>query len=286
MPMTTPQVHSSWFRNHAKIWVASLVGVGLSVALPHDWALLTRALVSWNVAVLILLTMTYWHLNGLGAQQLRERYRDDDPSATVILLVVVGAAILSIAAIVAFLSTLKSVPAADKAVHVLLAALTIIDSWLLVPTIFIVHYADMYYSPQDGEPPLKFPSTLEPLFWDFAYFSFTIAAACQTADVSTTKTDMRRAVLAQSVISFLFNLAVLGFAINHHGRPAGLITRRRAPPASKSPVVSRSAEIGLIRWTWKPALMATARSWAREKAVRRNRQAGFRRCNRRCAPSG
>jgi hypothetical protein len=29
------------------------------------------------------------------------------------------------------------------------------------------------------------PETPMPVFWDFAYFSFTIAAACQTADVST-----------------------------------------------------------------------------------------------------
>ncbi len=154
------------------------------------------------------------HLNGLGAQQLRERYRADDPSASVILLVVVGAAILSVAAIVAFLATLKSVPPNDKVAHILLAALTITDSWLLVPTVFTVHYADMYYSAEVGEQPLRFPETSEPVFWDFAYFAFTIAAACQTADVSTTRVGIRRVVIAQSIISFLFNLAILGFAIN------------------------------------------------------------------------
>ena len=53
-----------------------------------------------------------------------------------------------------------------------------------------------------------------PVFWDFAYFSFTIAAACQTADVCTTEAGMRKVVLAQSLISFLFNASILGFAIN------------------------------------------------------------------------
>jgi uncharacterized membrane protein len=205
---------NSWLFAHAKLWVAALVGGALYIALPHHWALLTRALLAWNAAVLILLPLTYMHLNGLNAKQLRERYRADDPSATVILLVVVGAAILSVAAIVAFLATLKSVPPNDKVAHILLAALTIIDSWLLVPTVFTVHYADMFYSAEVGAQPLKFPETSEPVFWDFTYFAFTIAAACQTADVATTQVGIRRVVIAQSIISFLFNLAILGFAIN------------------------------------------------------------------------
>jgi len=38
--------------------------------------------------------------------------------------------------------------------------------------------------------------------------------ACQTADVSTHQTDMRRIVALHSLISFVFNLVILGFAIN------------------------------------------------------------------------
>jgi uncharacterized membrane protein len=53
-----------------------------------------------------------------------------------------------------------------------------------------------------------------PVFWDFAYFSFTIAAACQTADVLTTRRSIRKVVIAHELISFLFNASILGFAIN------------------------------------------------------------------------
>jgi uncharacterized membrane protein len=59
-----------------------------------------------------------------------------------------------------------------------------------------------------------FPETRRPLFWDFAYFSFTIAAACQTADIATANTSIRKAVLAQSLIAFVFNASILGFAVN------------------------------------------------------------------------
>ena len=204
----------SWFFNHAKLWMATALGLAIPFALPHDWAVLTRALVGWNSAVLVLLGLVYLHLRGCTAAQLRERYRADDPSASVILLVVVTAAILSVAAIVAFLTTLKSVPQGDRLAHILLATLTIIDSWLLVPTMFTIHYADMFYSAEADQQPLCFPETPEPVFWDFVYFSFTIAAACQTSDVTTRQVGIRRLVAIQSVIAFLFNVAILGFGIN------------------------------------------------------------------------
>ena len=96
----------------------------------------------------------------------------------------------------------------------MLAAVTLADSWLLVPAMFTTHYADFYYSCPKSERPLSFPDTDMPVFWDFAYFSFTIAAACQTADVSTLSAGVRRIVLGHTLISFLFNASILGFAIN------------------------------------------------------------------------
>ena len=79
---------------------------------------------------------------------------------------------------------------------------------------FTTHYADAFYSADEAHRPLRFPETAAPAFWDFAYFSFTIAAACQTADVSTLNAGIRRIVLGHTLISFLFNASILGFAIN------------------------------------------------------------------------
>jgi len=79
---------------------------------------------------------------------------------------------------------------------------------------FTMHYADLFYSADPPDQPLEFPATMEPVFWDFLYFSFTIAAACQTSDVTTRQVGVRRIVTFQSVIAFLFNVAILGFAIN------------------------------------------------------------------------
>ena len=56
--------------------------------------------------------------------------------------------------------------------------------------------------------------SFEPDHTDFLYFSFTIAVTAQTSDVGVTTRPMRRLVLAQSVLSFVFNTTILAFSIN------------------------------------------------------------------------
>jgi uncharacterized membrane protein len=202
------------FLEHPRLWIAVAVGCAIFFFLPQHWSGLSRVLVCWNCGVTLFLTLIFIWMTGLTAQQICSRYIEEDESAPIILVVVVLAAMLSLVAIVQPLATLKQVSGAERVAHFGLAALTLVNSWILVPTIFTTHYADMFYSVKEDERPLHFPGTAMPVFWDFAYFSFTIAAACQTADVSTMNAGVRKTVIAHTVISFLFNASILGFAIN------------------------------------------------------------------------
>jgi uncharacterized membrane protein len=202
------------FLNHPRLWIAVLAGATLFPLLPGRWSLLSRVLVCWNVGVALFLLLLFWWMRRLTAREICSRYIEEDASAPFILSAVTLAALLSLVAIVEPLATLKSVAGLERAAHFALAALTLLNSWILVPTMFTTHYADAFYSASESQRPLRFPDTPAPVFWDFAYFSFTIAAACQTADVSTLNAGIRRIVLAQTLISFLFNAAILGFAIN------------------------------------------------------------------------
>jgi uncharacterized membrane protein len=202
------------FRYHLRIWIGLGAGVLVYYLLPPAWPLISRVLVAWDSGVTLFLVVIFWWMRGLTAQQICSRYIEEDASAPVILVVVTAAAFLSLAAIVEPLATLRHVQGSERIWHFILAAATLIDSWLLVPTMFTTHYADMFYSTERTDRPLSFPQTEMPVFWDFAYFSFTIAAACQTADVTTTRTSIRKAVIVHELISFAFNASILGFAIN------------------------------------------------------------------------
>lgn len=202
------------FRYHPRFWLATAVGVAVFFPLPGHWSPVSRILVSWNCGVLLFLVSIYTWMTSLSAQRMQSKYQEEDESARFILIVVVVAALLSVVAIVEPLGTLKQTSGSERVAHILLVALTLVDSWLLVPTMFTTHYADLYYSADDGRRPLSFPATPMPAFWDFAYFSFTIAAACQTSDVCTNDQAVRRIVIAHTLVSFFFNASILGFAIN------------------------------------------------------------------------
>jgi uncharacterized membrane protein len=199
---------------HPRLWISLAAGCVIFFLLPERWSILSRVLVCWNCGVALFLTLIFFWMTRLTAEQIRSRYIEEDDSAPVILAVVTIAAALSLVAIIEPLATMKQVTGTDRAAHFALAALTLLNSWILVPTMFTTHYADMFYSANEEERPLRFPETPKPVFWDFAYFSFTIAAACQTADVATMNAGVRRTVIAHTMISFLFNASILGFAIN------------------------------------------------------------------------
>lgn len=206
---------------HLRLWIAVVLGAGSFFFVPPTLSFISRMLISWDLGVLLFLVLIYIWMKGMTAEQICSHYVEEDPSAPLILIAVTAAALLSLLAVVDPLASLKHAGHSERIYRFALAALTLIASWVLVPTIFTMHYADMFYSASPQDPPLLFPRTERPAFWDFAYFSFTIAAACQTADVATTQVAVRRVVIMHEIISFAFNVAIVGFAINI---TAGLIS--------------------------------------------------------------
>jgi uncharacterized membrane protein len=202
------------FRYHPRLWISGIAGSAFFFVLPQSLSFLIRVLICWNGGVVLFLALIFTWMRRQTAEQICTRFAEEDESAALILVAVTIAAFLSLAAVVEPLGTMKKVTGAVRGAHFALAAMTLINSWVLVPTMFTTHYADQFYSAKEGDRPLRFPNTPLPVFWDFAYFSFTIAAACQTADVSTMHAGVRKLVIAHTLISFLFNALILGFAIN------------------------------------------------------------------------
>ena len=209
------------FHRHLRVWIALAVCIATFFLVPAGLSLITRMLVSWNCGVALFLVTIYLWMMRMTPQQISAHYVEEDPSAPVILVVATAAALLSVVAIVEPLAALHHGGHGGQLARLALAPITLINSWLLVPTMFTMHYADMFYSAPSEDRPLAFPKTEMPAFWDFTYFSFTISAACQTADVATTHASIRRVVTFHEIVAFAFNVAILGFAINI---TAGLIS--------------------------------------------------------------
>jgi uncharacterized membrane protein len=205
-------------QSRPRLLAATCAGLLLSFALPADWNWLTRALIGWNAAVWSYLVLVGWlmvHANHVRVCQIAVQ---EDESAGVILVIMSVAAVVSLAAIVAELSALKDASNAWRVFRYGLTGLTICGSWCMVAVLFTFHYARLFYGAPKHARPLRFPDfqgqEANPNYCDFLYFSFTIAVAAQTSDVTVMSRALRKVVLAQSVLSFLFNVAIVGLSIN------------------------------------------------------------------------
>lgn len=197
---------------------ATLFGVALHLALPPAWPTLTttRVLLCWNAAVALYLLMALWVMRQSDVEHMRQRaYRQDEGQKTILLLTI-GAVLASLVAIVAELSTIKSLSGSDKLLHIALTGATVASSWVFMHLMFAMHYAhDYYLSGRHGrEPGLSFPQEPMPDYWDFLYFSAVIGTSGQTADVSFTSKAMRRTGLVHCVLAYFYNTTVLALTIN------------------------------------------------------------------------
>ncbi|CAH2902266.1 MAG: Putative transmembrane protein [uncultured Paraburkholderia sp.] len=202
-------------RNRPRMLIALAVGVGVAILTPQHMRPMVRVLVGWDTTVWTYLVLIWAHMAAADAGRVRDSARRDDENAGVVLFVICMATIASIAAIVLELASAKGTAGASTVWHYALTGLTLMGAWFLIPTIFTQHYARLYYDTDVQETPLLFPDhSLTPNYWDLLYFSFTIAVASQTSDVVLRSRPIRRAALAQSVLSFYFNVAVLGLCVN------------------------------------------------------------------------
>jgi len=205
-------------QTHPRLTIAIALGVVAGIAsaiLAPSITVTSKCLIAWNVAGWVYMLLIMIRTFRSSAEDVRRIAEVEDENAGWVLMMVCIAAIASLAAIVLELAGIKDMSASDKALHYAFTGFTIVGSWLLTGVIFSLHYARMFYTWDGEDAALRFADNEQnPDYWDFLYFSFTISVAVQTSDVGVATRSLRKVVLAQSLIGFLFNTSILGFSIN------------------------------------------------------------------------
>lgn len=199
-------------------------GLGLAIVtaflLPSDWFVGTRILVGWNVGILSFLVSVFVMMLRVSEERMRERAALHDEGKHFVLALTAVAAAFSVGAILLQLGMVATLTGTVRLMHFALTALTILTAWCFLHTMFMLHYAHEFYDrltedPASAAPVLEFPGNEpRPDYFDFAYFAFVIGVASSTADVNIVSRDVRRVVLVHGIVSFFFNIAVLGLSIN------------------------------------------------------------------------
>jgi len=202
-------------RSRPRLFAAAAFGLIVVFALPATFMLSTRLLIGWDIGIGCYLAAVYVLVIRSDVSDIRRNSALQDEGRLTLLVLTVGAALASLAAIIAELGAAHRAAAGTGGAPLILATSTIALSWGFIHTIFALHYAHEFYSERQGRGGgLKFPGGGDPDYWDFVYFSFVVGMTSQVSDVAVTHKRIRRIVTAHGAVSFAFNAALVALTVN------------------------------------------------------------------------
>jgi uncharacterized membrane protein len=195
-----------------RVSIAALAGVGAGalVALPGSWQIGT--LVGWDVAAGLYVAWTWatiWHRDPAETERLALREDPGRATADALLLV---ASVASVLAVALAITTGSAGGPGVRDARAALAVASVALSWTVVQTVFISHYARLYYSHPAGG--IDFNQDAPPRYSDFAYLAFTIGMTYQVSDTALQTSAFRAVALRQAVLSYLLGAVILATTIN------------------------------------------------------------------------
>ena len=216
-PSQHPRVLSAaWFsprRATGRLIIAAIVGVAAFLLTPGRVELGVRAVVGWDVGAFTLIALAWSIIARADAKETARRASAEDPGRTAVWAIAIGASLFSLFAAMFVLRRAHTFPPTEEMIWGLLGVLAVALSWILTHTSYTLRYAHLYYS-RHGGAGLEFPGGVAPTDIDFAYFSFTLGMCFQTSDVLVTSREFRKTVLAQSLLSFIYNTMILALSLN------------------------------------------------------------------------
>jgi uncharacterized membrane protein len=169
-------------------------------------------LMGWDIAAALYLVLVWAAVYRMNAEVTARLAGREDPSNPVAELVVVAASTAALVAVAFALVRAGQTTGSTKAMLIALGAVSVVLSWLVVHTVYMLRYARSYYGEPKGG--ISFNEDDDPAYLDFAYFTFTIGMTFQVSDTNISRKDIRRLALPHALLSYLFGAVILATAIN------------------------------------------------------------------------
>lgn len=192
--------------------IAALCGIGVGAGVAPLLGYAASLLAGWAALALVTsvwVLLEVWHMD---AATTREHATVEDPGRRVARLVATAGSVASLAAVSVVAIQAQRTHGAEAYVLAGIAVLSVASSWLLIQTNYMLHYARLFY--QAGGRGIDFNQPELPEYTDFAYFSVGLGMTYQVADTSVTANVIRRVVIAQTMLGYLFGAGIIATVIN------------------------------------------------------------------------
>ena len=215
---TTGQDHPAPFapmdpRAGVRIAICLVLGLVVVVVLVATGLGVIAAQGGWDAAALVYLAWMWWQVAPADAGRTAALAVREDASARVSDVVLLLAAVVSLAGVgdLILLGSASGDPV-SRGPAIALAITSVVLSWALVHTIFMLRYARLYYVGGDGG--IDFQQKEPPRYLDFAYLAFTLGMTFQVSDTNLETSAIRATALRHALLSYLFGAVIIAVTIN------------------------------------------------------------------------
>ncbi|MFI9387031.1 DUF1345 domain-containing protein [Kutzneria sp. NPDC052558] len=167
-------------------------------------------LIGWTTAATVFVVWFWITMWPMGSSATAAHAVREDPGRAVADLLVLAAAVASLAAVGVLLAAGDSGGGQD--VQAGMSVLSVALAWAAVHTVFTMRYARLYYVGSPGG--IDFNEDMPPRYTDFAYLAFTIGMTFQVSDTALTSKTVRATALRHALLSYLFGAVIIAATIN------------------------------------------------------------------------
>ena len=198
-------------RWRVRLVVAILVGIAVGFVVTPFLGLAAGILAGWGalaVVNVVWILLVVWPMD---AEQTRNHATEEDPGRGVARVIALTGSFVSIAAVLVVVLEARHATGWTQFALAGSAVVSVAASWGLIQTDYMLRYARVYY---DGSRGIIFNQDEDPEYTDFAYFSVGLGMTYQVADTNVGRNAIRRLVIAQTTIAYVFGALILGTIIN------------------------------------------------------------------------
>jgi uncharacterized membrane protein len=200
----------------ARVRVLLAAGVGLVAGIVAafftPWQV--SPLIGWDMAAVSNIAWVGLTAGRFTADETREFATREDDSRVSAQFLLLGACVASLLGVAFALLKASQEPGIAKGFLTGMAVFTVVASWAVVHTTFMLRYAHEYYTPPVGGIDFKAKTDYEPDYRDFAYVAFTVGMTFQVSDTDIQIRRIRRSALVHALFAFLFGAVILAMLIN------------------------------------------------------------------------
>lgn len=195
-----------------RFFISLSLGLLVGLVVGYFGGLLYAPLAGWDTAALVFVSSVLITVLRYDAPTTKQHALSENPGRAIADVLLLVTSIASLAAVGVLILRANNAEGPEKAIDIALGLLSVIVSWAVVHTLFMLNYARQYYGDPEGG--IDFNERDKPRYADFAYLAFTVGMTFQVSDTQIQTKSIRASVLRHALLAYIFGTVIIATTIN------------------------------------------------------------------------